>query len=148
MGKHVWGPLTPEGLAATGQVPVEEPKPAEPAKPTRKRKSRWADESDKAAADGAAGKEIVLFPEKVVLSNGMQVSRRLGGLGTREECRPRQLAPALPLPRRVGGLNRGARASAAALQVIIPPAISGRGDPDVLRLHKEVRVHASGAPAC
>lgn len=102
---HTWGPLTPAGLAATAQpeppaaagqpdqaaaAAAEAPKPA--VAPSRKRKSRWGDDGDRGGS--AAGKEIVLFPEKVVLSNGMQVRAAAGPGSERDEL---PLAPwALP----------------------------------------------------
>eukprot|EP00887_Chlorella_sp_A99_P001571 scaffold8.g1571.t1 len=58
--RHVWGPIP-------GSQDGSEP----PAK--RKRKSRWADADEPkqavpaAASDGTAGKELVVFPEKVLL---------------------------------------------------------------------------------
>lgn len=96
----MWGPL-PEAAAAvlaTASGAEAQPTPA----PTRKRKSRWST-SDQASAeagaqgDGDGNKAIMLFPEKVVLSNG--------------------------------------------LQVVLPPAVTGRapgGDPRTLELHKQV----------
>lgn len=89
MGRvHVWGPLTEAGLKATGQepAPVVPDQPAEaPAVPTRKRKSRWGDDAGKATEE-TTGKEIVLFPEVVVLSNGQQVRRRGVGADWAASC--------------------------------------------------------------
>ncbi|KAL4854108.1 Splicing factor-like protein 1 [Chlorella vulgaris] len=62
--RHLWGPVPgAEALAAQRM-------------PTRKRKSRWATGSDADPASqvpGGNNQAIVLFPEKVVLSNGLQV---------------------------------------------------------------------------
>lgn len=60
------------------------------APPVKRRRTRWA----QAEEQDATAKAIVLFPDKVVLSNGMQV--------------------------------------------VIPPAISGRGDQEVLHLHRQL----------
>ena len=65
--RHKWGPIP-------GQTPVAAAAPA-PA-PTRKRKSRWGDDGPAkpdAKEGGDDSKAIVLFPEKVVLSNGLQI---------------------------------------------------------------------------
>lgn len=75
MGRHVWGPLTEAGAAAIGQ---EAAAVTTAAPPVKRRRTRWA----QAEEQDATAKAIVLFPDKVVLSNGMQVS--CGQLGSVE----------------------------------------------------------------
>ena len=90
---------------------------AEPPPPKRRR-TRWAQ-----AEEQDADKAIVLFPDKVVLSNGMQVVRDMSWLN-------------LCARKRSCFFNTN---PASPLQVVIPPAISGRGDQEVLTLHRQVR---------
>ena len=70
MARHTWGPLTAAGQAATADAAAVEPAPPEP--PKKRRRTRWAQPEEQEGAD-ADQKAIVLFPDKVVLSNGMQV---------------------------------------------------------------------------
>lgn len=71
--RHVWGPLPGAAVAAAAAAAAAAAPPA----PSRKRKSRWATGEEAAAPAGSSAadgsKAIVLFPEKVVLSNGLQV---------------------------------------------------------------------------
>lgn len=91
------------------------------APPVKRRRTRWA----QAEEQDATAKAIVLFPDKVVLSNGMQVS--CGQLGSVERVDLHAVHS-----RHATLLCRH------ALQVVIPPAISGRGDQEVLHLHRQV----------
>ena len=77
MGRHVWGPiqgpaslLLPPAAATAAAGPGEEQE-----RPTRKRKSRWSDAEPAAAKAEAVGDSMALaiFPERVVLSSGVEI---------------------------------------------------------------------------
>lgn len=105
--RHRWGLLPEAALPKPEPAPAAEPAPApEEPKPTRKRKSRWEDKGSAADDSSGAGKELALFPEKVVLSNGLQV-----GLG-RERITSRVVAASVDVECRVAQINRKAPVAA------------------------------------
>ena len=68
--RHRWGP------PAAVPEPVK-PKEDTPEKPTRKRKSRWGDADappPKPTPKSAEELALMVFPEKVVLSNGLTIN--------------------------------------------------------------------------
>jgi len=69
--KFVWGPIPVIEV-------LKEKRGREPEKKKRKRKSRWEPVEDDNGANGngsgAAGKELMLFPGEIVLSNGIKVT--------------------------------------------------------------------------
>lgn len=71
--KFVWGPIPVIPNVESSDVGL----PAETrGRKSKKRKSRWEpieNESEMGAAEAVFGKEIVLFPGEIVLSNGMKV---------------------------------------------------------------------------